>query len=155
MNWHKLDIGAIVSGTHPNGAPYLIEFLKDYKKEFNVDIVNPSCERCLKNYHNKFIKKYEAMDNTSQYRLHKKREGLQLEFGSSTFVSNNNITDAYAEQLIKRFKAVKKDFKLSDLFDKYPTEQIELIEPIIETSQEETTQKEVVKKTRKPRKKRK
>lgn len=91
------------------------------------------------------------MNNNSQYRLHKKREGLQLKFGSSTFVNNNNITDEYAEQLIKRFKAVKKDFQLSDLFDKYPTEAIDVIEPIIE----ETTQKEVVKKTRKPRKKRK
>lgn len=151
MDWHKLDIGAIVSGTYPNGAPYLIEFLKDYKKEFNVEIVNPSCERCIKSYHNQFIKKYEAMNNNSQYRLHKKREGLQLKFGSSTFVNNNNITDEYAEQLIKRFKAVKKDFQLSDLFDKYPTEAIEVIEPVIE----ETTQKEVVKKTRKPRKKRK
>lgn len=151
MEWHKLNIGAIVSGTNPNGAPNLIQFLKDYKKEFNVEIVNPSCERCLKSYHNKFIKKYQVMENNSQYKLHKKREGLQLKFGSSTHVNNNNITDEYALTLIERFKAIKEDFKLSDLFEVYPKEQIEVIEP----KTVETSTKEVVKKTRKPRKKRK
>lgn len=62
------------------------------------------------------------MENTSNYQLHKKREGLQLEFGGSIFVTNENITDRYAEKLIKRFKEINPDFKMEDLFEIYPTE---------------------------------
>ena len=62
------------------------------------------------------------MENISKYKLHKKREGLQLEFGGSVFVTNDNITDKYAEKLIKRFKEINKDFKMDDLFEVYPTD---------------------------------
>lgn len=79
------------------------------------------------------------MENTSKYQLHKKREGLQLEFGGSLFITNDNITDRYAEKLIKRFKEINPDFKMDDLFEVYPTEQTTEIE-------------EAPKKTRKPRK---
>jgi hypothetical protein len=152
MQWHKLNIGAIISGTNPNGAPYLKQFLIDYKKEFNVEVVNPSCERCLKSYHDKFIKKYDTMENESKYRLHKKREGLQLEFGSATFVTNKNITDEYAETLINRYKKVfenkGEEFSLDYLFDTYPKEDVKQIE-VLESKEVKP------KKTRKTRKKRK
>lgn len=122
MQWHKIDTGTIVSGVDVNGVPYLKQFLIDYKQEFNVEVVNAACQKCIKNYHIEFIKKYGNMENTSNYRLHKKREGLPLEFGSSIRVNNKNITDDYAKKLIKRFKAVNEKFELSDLFDKYPQE---------------------------------
>jgi hypothetical protein len=61
------------------------------------------------------------MENTSNYQLHKKREGLQLEFGGSLFITNENLTDRYAEKLIKRFKEINPDFQMDDLFEVYPT----------------------------------
>lgn len=147
-DWHKMNIDVIVGGVAPDGASYLKSFLLDYKQEFNVEIVNPNCRKCLRDYQSKFIKKYGNMENTSKYRLHKKREGLQLEFGSSIFVNNKNITDEYAEKLIKRFKKAKENFKLSDLFDIYPNEVIEVKE--VEEVKEEI--QEIVKKPRKKRK---
>lgn len=126
MKWHEIDTGTIISGKDADGVPYLKLFLKDYKQEFNVDTVNAACQKCIKTYHNKFIKKYRSMDNKCKYVLHKKREGLQLKFGSSIFVNNKNITDDYAKQLIKRFKDVIPNFELSYLFDKYPVEEVKV-----------------------------
>ena len=147
-DWHKMNIDVIVGGVAPDGASYLKSFLLDYKQEFHVEKVNPNCRKCLADYQRKFIKKYSNMENTSKYRLHKKREGLQLEFGSSIFVNNKNITDEYAEKLIARFKKAKEDFKLSDLFDIYPNEVVEVKEEV----KEETQETQVVKKPRKKRK---
>ena len=151
FEWHKIDIGTIIGGVAPDGSPLLKHFLLDYKNEFNVEVVNASCHKCILSYQNEFIKKYGDMENTSQYRLHKKREGLQLEFGSSIFVTNKNITDDYAEKLIKRFSTLKADFKLDDLFSHYPKTEIKEIEVISETI--EATEEVVTEK--KPRKKRK
>ena len=145
-DWHKMNIDVIVGGVAPDGASYLKSFLLDYKQEFHVEVVNPNCKKCLRDYQNEFIKKYGNMENTSQYRLHKKREGLQLEFGSSIFVNNKNITDKYAEKLIERYKKLIPDFSLDYLFDKYPV--IEEKEIVIE----ETTIEKVEKKPRKKRK---
>jgi hypothetical protein len=68
------------------------------------------------------------MENDSKYRLHKKREGIPLAFGSNIRVTNRNITDAYAEKLIKRYQELKKDFDVSDLFSKYPVQGVEVKE---------------------------
>ena len=146
FEWHKIDIGQIIGGVAPDGSPLLKHFLIDYKQEFSVQVVNASCHKCINEYRHEFVKKYGDMENTSQYRLHKKREGLQLEFGSSIFVTNKNITDDYAEKLIKRFSDIKPDFELSYLFSQFPETKIEIVET-------ETTQSVVVEK--KPRKKRK
>lgn len=145
-DWHKMNIDVIVGGVAPDGASYLKSFLLDYKQEFHVEVVNPNCRKCLRDYQNEFIKKYGNMENTSQYRLHKKREGLQLEFGSSIFVNNKNITDKYAEKLIERYKKLIPDFSLDYLFDKYPVIEEKEIEI------EETTIEKVEKKPRKKRK---
>lgn len=120
LDWHKMNIETIIGGKTADNVSYLKLFLIDYKNEFHVENVNASCQKCLIGYHSEFIKKYRTMENTSKYKLLPKREGLQLEFGSSIFVSNRNLTDEYAEILIARFKAVKADFKLSDLFEIYP-----------------------------------
>lgn len=146
FEWHKIDIGQIIGGVAPDDSPLLKHFLIDYKKEFSVQVVNASCHKCINEYRHEFVKKYGDMENNSQYRLHKKREGLQLEFGSSIFVTNKNITDDYAEKLIKRFSDIKPDFELSYLFSQFPETKTEIVET-------ETTQSVVVEK--KPRKKRK
>lgn len=149
FEWHKIDIGQIIGGVAPDGSPYLKHFLIDYKKEFSVEVVNASCNKCINEYRHEFVKKYGDMENNSQYRLHKKREGLQLEFGSSIFVTNKNITDDYAEKLIKRFSDIKPDFELSYLFSQFPEPKKEITK---EETQEETAPIEVVTKPRKKRK---
>ena len=86
------------------------------------------------------------MENKSQYRLHPKREGLQLGFGSSIFVNNKNITDDYAEKLIKKYSKLRPDFALEYLFSHYPKEvaKTEVKDEILEPTE-----------VKKPRKKRK
>ena len=120
--WHKMDVESIIGGTTSDNVSLLQLFLIDYKREFSVETVNASCQKCIVSYHREFITKYRKMENQSQYLLHKKREGLQLEFGGSLLITNENITDRYAEKLIKRFKELNEDFKLDDLFEIYPTE---------------------------------
>jgi hypothetical protein len=130
----------IIGGKTADGVPYLKLFLQDYKKEFNVETLNAACQKCIYQYHRDFIKQTSTMENTSKYQLHKKREGIQLEFGGSLFITNENITDRYAEKLIKRFKEINPDFKLEDLFEVYPTN---ITTEVVE---------EAPKKQRKPRK---
>ena len=141
-----MDIGTIVSGVTADNVPYLKLFLIDYKKEFNVEKVNPSCSRCLNGYLNDFKKKYNKMENNSNYRLHKKRENLILKFGSPIRVNNSNITDDYAEQLIKNYSK-NPNFSMDFLFDKYPTAKVQEVAPI-----EEEVTEQPVRRTRKKRK---
>lgn len=150
MQWHKIDTGTIVSGVDVNGVPYLKKFLIDYKSEFNVEVVNASCQKCIKNYHNEFKKKYGNMENNSNYILHKKREGLPLDFGSSIRVNNRNITDEYAERLIKRFKKADENFKLDYLFSKFPKEETKVVEnkEIQPTTEEKPKRKRRTKKSK-------
>ena len=124
----KLDI--IISGKTANDVSFLKLFLIDYKKEFNVETVNPSCETCLKSYHNDFIKKYQKMENTSNYELHKKRENLILKFGSNIRVNNSNITDKYAKQLIENYKN-NPNFTMDYLFSKYPKEETQTEQKVL------------------------
>lgn len=145
MQWHTMKLETIIGGKTADNISYLKLFLIDYKNEFHVENVNAACQKCINSYHTEFIKKYTKMENVSKYKLLPKREGLQLEFGSSIFVSNRNLTDEYAETLIARFKAVKKDFKMSDLFEIYPeptvkkeitTEEAEKDVPVIPTKKQ-------------------
>ncbi len=120
--WHEINVETIIGGKTSDNVSLLQLFLIDYKTEFSVETVNAACPKCIVSYHREFITKYRKMENQSQYTLHKKREGLQLEFGGSLLITNQNITDNYAEKLIKRFKELNKDFKIDDLFEIYPTE---------------------------------
>lgn len=125
--WHEMSLELIIGGKTADNISYLKLFLLDYKQEFSVDTVNASCQKCLYAYHKEFINKQKKMENTSKYQLHKKREGIQLEFGGSIFVTNENITDRYAEKLTKRFKEINKDFKMEDLFEVYPIAEIQTV----------------------------
>lgn len=120
--WYEMNVDLIIGGKTADNVPYLKLFLLDYKQEFSVETVNASCQKCIVQYHKNFINKFRKMENTSKYKLLAKREGLQLEFGGSTFVTNENITDRYAEKLVKRFKELNPNFKMEDLFEVYPKE---------------------------------
>lgn len=120
--WYEMNVELIIGGKSADNVPYLKLFLLDYKQEFSVETVNASCQKCIVQYHKDFINKFRKMENTSKYKLLAKREGIQLEFGGSIFVTNENITDRYAEKLVKRFKELNPDFKMEDLFEVYPKE---------------------------------
>lgn len=151
VDWTKIDTDTIIGGVAPDGGKYLKSFLIDYKTEFFVEVVNASCPKCIKDYHNEFIKKYGTMENKSQYRLHPKREGLQLEFGSSIFVNNKNITDDYAEKLIEKYSKLREDFTLDYLFSHYPKETKKEVVAEVETT-ETIAETPIVKKPRQKRK---
>ena len=124
LKWHEMSLDMIIGGKTSDNIPYLQLFLQDYKKEFNVEVVNAACQKCIYTYHNDFIKKYNPMETNSKYKLLAKREGLQLDFGSSHFITNANITDSVAKQLVKKFKELNPAFKMEDLFEVYPKEEV-------------------------------
>lgn len=124
LKWQEISLDMIIGGKTPDNIPYLKLFLQDYKKEFNVEVVNAACQKCIYTYHNDFIKKYNPMETNSKYKLLAKREGLQLDFGSSHFITNANLTDSVAKQLVKKFKELNPAFKMEDLFEVYPKEEV-------------------------------
>lgn len=128
-NWSEKNINFVQNN--------LVQFLTDYKKEFNVENVNPSCANCLQSYLNDFKKKYKVM-NKSGYVLKEKYQGIQLEFGSSVMVNNTNITKEWAKNLIKNHPLG------ADLFDVIPSEKPEPKEKKTkETELKETEEKEI------------
>jgi len=124
-NWLEIGIDSILTSKDSEGVRYLQYFLKDYTDLTSVH-VNAGCNKCIAKYYNNYVNLISDMENDCNYKLHKKREGLPLEFGSNIRVTNRNITDEYADKLIKRYKEISKDFKLSDLFAKYPVEEIKV-----------------------------
>lgn len=70
------------------------------------------------------------MENTCKYKLKAKYNGLPLAFGSQVYVTNNNITDEYAEKLLERYEA-------DVIFDKYPVKK-ELKKEAVQEIENET-----------------
>lgn len=121
-NWEGYDIGQIIGGVSPDGTRFLKLFLQDYTALFS-EVVNPSCSKCLNNYLQKYKSKKFEMQNTSQYRLKEKYNGLPLNFGSAVLVNNSNLTDEYALELLQRFEA-------ETIFDVFPIVEIQnTVEP--------------------------
>lgn len=114
MNWLSLNKETIFNGKDEKGNRYLSQFLSDYKKTFNPDIINAGCKRCLNDYYLKFTKHLAMSDKTektkSGYALKAKYEGIPLSFGSRTFVTNNNITNEMGDELLKNHPAGEKLF---------------------------------------------
>ncbi len=127
-NWLDYKIENIIGGKSADGVSLLQLFLKDYAKEFNITTLNASCKKCVNGYLQNYKSKFMKMDSNCKYILHKKREGIQLGFGSNIFVNNNNITEEYAIKLISKFKAIKgNEFSMDYLFSKYPKEEIKQV----------------------------
>ena len=116
MDWRTIDKAAIFNGKDENGNRYLSQFLKDYQETFHPDMINAGCLRCLEDYYQTFIKYLSTMSQTknSGYKLREKYNGIPLEFGSPVQVSNSNLTDEYAEKLLKDHPAG------ADLFEAIP-----------------------------------
>lgn len=116
-DWRKIDKDTIFKGNDENGNRYLSQFLSDYKKTFNPTDINAGCERCLIDYYNKLIKHLSIMGKevkNNEYQLKLKYNGIPLAFGSPILVTNANINEKYARQLIKNHP------RGVELFDKLP-----------------------------------
>lgn len=108
-DWLTIDKKTIFEGKDKNGNRYLTEFLKDYKEKYNPQEINAGCSRCLNDYYKKIIKFYSAMAKQetkkakakSKFVLKPMFNGIPLKFGSRTLVSNSNLTDELAKELIK------------------------------------------------------
>jgi hypothetical protein len=125
-NWISIGIDSILTNSTSEGVRYLQLFLKDYTA-LTGEHVNAGCQKCIATYFNNYVNIFSNMENNSQYQLHKKREGIPLAFGSNVKVTNRNITDKYAEKLIKRYSDLSPDFKISDLFAKFPVQEVQEI----------------------------
>lgn len=99
-DFKTITIDSLISGKDNKGNRYLELFLKEYSQMFHTK-VNPGCTKCLTDYLKKYQDKFKAMSNTCKYRLQAKYENIPLEFGSPILVNNGNITDEYAEKLLK------------------------------------------------------
>lgn len=116
IDWLKIEKVAIFKEKDENGNRYLSQFLADYKRIFNPDVINAGCDRCLEDYYKNFIK-HLTMSTTkeeNQYVLKKMYNGIPLNFGSPILVTNQNMKKEYAEQLLKNHP------RGADLFDKLP-----------------------------------
>lgn len=103
IDWLVIDKVTIFKGEDESGNRYLNQFLADYKRIFNPDMINAGCQRCLEDYYTNFIKFLQMGNSTEkkEYVLKKMYNGIPLEFGSAILVTNANITKEYAEKLIK------------------------------------------------------
>lgn len=119
--WLEIDSERLMNGVTKEGVRYLKLFLIDYKNIFGVNNLNASCSSCIRTYHSNYKQKFKDMENSCNYKLKNKYNGLPLSFGSQIYVTNNNITDEYAEKLLERYE---KDV----IFEKYPKEKKEVKE---------------------------
>ena len=130
-NFELMSVENIIGGKTADGIRYLELFLREYTDLFSEQ-VNAGCNKCIANYLQKYkLKKYE-METNCKYKLQLKYNGLPLAFGSNIRVTNLNITDEYAEALIKRYTEANPEFHPSLLFDKYPEPNVKEIEVISE-----------------------
>lgn len=117
IDWSVFDAETVFRGKSPEGTPYLLQFLRDYKR-----IVNPaeapvaSCKKCVQKYLNQLIN-FKKMDIkiSKNWKLKAKYEGITL-FGTGIILTNSNITDELAERFYKEHPAKE------NLFDLMPEE---------------------------------
>ncbi|KGO85714.1 hypothetical protein Q765_14935 [Flavobacterium rivuli WB 3.3-2 = DSM 21788] len=101
MDFTTMDIATLTHSVTGKGVPYLEVFLKEYTSLFGGP-VNPACPKCLTAYLTNYQNHFNAMQNTCDYKLHKKFENIPLQFGSPILVNNSNITNEYAEILLQQ-----------------------------------------------------
>lgn len=113
--WDKYQAVEVRTGTDQDGNRLIISFARDYKEVFGSDIC-PNCNGFDRKFNN-FLNKTKLMTEKkkSRYVLKKMYQNIPLEFGSSLFLNNENMTDEYGAKLLKNHPRGK------DLFDFLPT----------------------------------
>lgn len=126
MLWENESIENIIGGKTSDGVSLLKLFLTDYSNKFNQSNLCATCSNLIAEYHRNWINNLKEMENTSKYRLHLAYEGIPLEFGSSIYVNNANITDEYGAIIFKN--------RGSKPFSKFPTINESMDEPKLKAS---------------------
>lgn len=149
IDWLGYTLDGIIGGKNADGVRLLELFLNDYKAKFNVQSVNPSCSKCLKEYYQKLTQSKKSNLMESLFRLKAKYQNIPLRHtgeGYNVNVNNANLTDEKAIILLERYPVEK-------VFDIYPdAETIESLKeqfstPVVEET--ETESEEVVTETTK------
>lgn len=112
-DWTKIKADAVFNGKDENGVRYLPEFLQDYQTTFNA-VPEGGCHKCLIRYYTQ-ITKYLSKMNTktkSSFKLKQMFEGIQFGFGSNRIISNRNLTDEIAVELLDTHPHGKKLFEI-------------------------------------------
>ena len=117
FNWIEISNENIINGFTVNGVSYLELFLIEYVKKFNEQ-PNAGCGKCLNSYINKY--KNAMTESNCKYKLLPDCQGLPLEFGSDIYLTNQNLTDEYAEKIIENYLSQDKNFELQTIFEKFP-----------------------------------
>lgn len=112
LKWEDMNIEQIIGGVTPDGTRYLKLFLIDYKNIFKNESVCASCQTKLSGYLKKYTIKMKSKDNTCQWRLKEKYNGIQLEPCSSVFLTNATLNDELAQRLF--------DLRGAKPFDRIP-----------------------------------
>lgn len=100
-DWSKYSIDQIKTGTDEKGNRLLLAFNKEYREIFGHE----PCHTCgsWAEKAKKFLNQVNTMSKVenSGYVLKKMYEGVTLEFGGNP-ISNRNLTDKIAKQLIEK-----------------------------------------------------
>ena len=115
--WSKYQAAEVRTGTDQDGNRLIVSFAGDYKAVFGADVC-PNCNGFDQKFIN-FLNATKVMSEKkkSGYVLKKMYQNIPLEFGSSIFVNNENITDEYGSELLKNHPKGK------GLFDAVPKQQ--------------------------------
>ena len=124
--WNDKTLEQIVSGKNADGSSSLESFLKDYSRLTKVKLssLQPGCNNCLQAYYKEYLIKHKSMSKECSYTLQKRYETIPLKIGGAIYLTNNNLTNEYAESLIGRYldiyESKNEDFNPSLLFSEFP-----------------------------------
>lgn len=125
-DWNNYQSHQVKNDVDASGNRLISAFAKDYKSVFGLDIC-PNCNDFQIKFQN-FLKQIDIMSKSksknSGYVLKKKYQNIPLGFGSPIYVNNDNMTDEYAQRLLKNHPRGK------DLFHHIPDRNDENLSPV-------------------------
>lgn len=146
-DWGQYSKGQILNGTDENGNRLVIEFAKDYKT-LTGGTFCIGCSRKFQFQYNKLLNYYGMKNNTTEYILHGKYNGLTLPGWRNRALSNYRMTEekalhfivnhARGKELFKRlpkdiderieaFKTGEKEPETTDKFNVHTAKKVELL----------------------------
>ena len=120
-DWTKYKAEDVKNGLDENGNRLFSLFVQDHIKVFGIDVC-PNCNDFPIKFQN-FINKIKEMENKKpcEFQLKKMYEGIPTSFGSSKYVTNQNISDELAIELLQNHP------RGNELFESLPKNVDELV----------------------------
>lgn len=97
----KYSKSAVFGDTSRNGL--LVNFLKDYSKQFHTGKLTPSCGSCRATYWNNYLNLFKMNKEKVEcdYKLHAKYNGIRLTINGNP-IRNGEMTNEIAKQLLEK-----------------------------------------------------